>query len=84
MPWCSMATTTIHVSASTRDRLARLKSDSGETYDDLLLKLIALIPEGDEEGRFTEAFRVGLLNARLDVRRGRLTDHAKVRKHLGL
>ena len=79
-----MATTTIHVSASTRDRLARLKSDSGETYDDLLLKLIALIPEGDEEGRFTEAFRVGLLNARLDVRRGRLTDHAKVRKHLGL
>ena len=81
---CSMATTTIHVSASTRDRLARLKSDSGETYDDLLLKLIALIPEGDEEGRFTEAFRVGLLNARLDVRRGRLTDHAKVRKHLGL
>jgi hypothetical protein len=47
-------------------------------------KLIALIPEGDEEGQFTEAFRVGLLNARLDVRRGRLTDHAKVRRQLGL
>jgi len=81
---CSMATTTIHVSASTRDRLARLKSDSGETYDDLLLKLIALIPEGDEEGRFIDAFHVGLLKARLDVRGGRLADHAKVRKQLGL
>jgi len=79
-----MAATTIQVSASTRDRLAHLKSDPRETYDDLLQKLMALIPEGDEEGRFTEAFRVGLLNARLDVRRGRLTDHAKVRKQLGL
>ena len=79
-----MATTTIQVSESTRDRLALLKSDTRETYDDLLRKLIELIPEGDEEGRYTEAFRVGLLNARLDVRRGRLTDHAKVKKQLGL
>jgi len=79
-----MAATTIQVSASTRDRLAQLKSDPRETYDDLLLKLMALIPEGDEEGRFTEAFRVGLLNALLDIRRGRLTDHAKVKKQLGL
>ncbi len=79
-----MATTTIQVSESTRDRLALLKSDSRETYDDLLRKLMELIPEGDEEGQFTEAFRVGLLNARLDVRRGRLTDHAKVKKQLGL
>jgi len=79
-----MAATTIQVSVSTRDRLAHLKSDPRETYDELLLKLMALIPEGDEEGQFTEAFRVGLLNARLDVRRGRLTDHAKVRQQLGL
>jgi len=79
-----MATTTIQVSESTRDRLAQLKSDPRETYDELLRKLMALIPEGDEEGRYTEAFRVGLLNARLDVRHGRLTEHSKVRKQLGL
>jgi len=79
-----MAATTVRVSASTRDHLAQLKSDPRETYDELLRKLMALIPEGDEEGQFTEAFRVGLLNARLDVRRGRLTDHAKVRRQLGL
>ncbi len=79
-----MATTTIQVSESTRDRLAHLKSDPRETYDELLLKLLTLIPEWDEEGQFTETFRVGLLNARLDIRRGRLTDHSKVRQQLGL
>ncbi len=79
-----MATTTIQVNESTRDRLARLKSDPRETYDELLRKLMALIPEGDAEGQYTEAFRVGLLNARLEVRSGRLTNHAKVKKQLGL
>ena len=79
-----MASTTIQISTSTRERLTQLKSDPRETYDDLLLKLLALIPEGDEEGRYTEAFRVGLLNARLDIRRGRLTNHAEVKKRLGL
>ena len=76
--------TTIQVSEETRERLARLKSSPRETYDELLVKLLALIPEGDEEGRYTEAFRVGLLNARLDIKEGRLTDHREVKKRLGL
>jgi len=46
--------TTIQVSEETRERLARLKSSPRETYDELLGKLLALIPEGDEEGRDTE------------------------------
>ncbi len=76
--------TTIQVSPTTRARLARLKSSSRETYDELLNKLLALIPEGDEEGRYTEAFRIGLLNARMDIREGRVLDHAQVKKQLGL
>lgn len=79
-----MATTTIQLSKETRERLARLKSNPRETYDELLNKLLALIPEGDEEGRYTQAFHVGLLNARLDIKAGRLTPHGDVRKRLGL
>jgi len=79
-----MSITTIQIDRETRDRLARLKSDSRETYDELLNKLLALVPEGDEEGTYSTAFRVGLLNARLDIRAGRTSEHAKVKKQLGL
>jgi len=76
--------TTIQLSEETRERLARLKSSPRETYDELLGKLLALIPEGDEEGRYTEAFRVGLLEARLDIKEGRLTPLREAKKRLGL
>ena len=79
-----MTTTTIQISPATRDRLARLKSHPRETYDELLKKLLALIAEGDEEGRYSHAFRVGLLNARLDIKEGRVTDHDRVKRQLGL
>ena len=76
--------TTIQIREETREKLARLKAGSRESYDELLNRLLALVPEGDDEGPYTEAFRLGLLNARLDVKEGRLTDHAKVKRQLGL
>ena len=76
--------TTIQVTPETRERLAALKSSPRETYDELLNKLLALVPCGDDEGAYTDAFRMGLLNARLDIKAGRLTDHAQVKKRLGL
>jgi hypothetical protein len=76
--------TTIQVSPTTRERLAALKSSPRETYDELLSKLLALVPRGDDEGTYTDAFRVGLLNARLDIRSGRTTSHDQVKKRLGL
>ena len=79
-----MGTTTIQIDAETRDQLARLKSTPRETYDELLRKLLALIPEGDEEGRYSQGFRLALLNARLDIRAGRVTPHDRVKKDLGL
>jgi len=61
-----------------------MKANSRETYDDLLNKLMSLIPRGDEEGLYTDSFRIGLLSARLDLREGRLTEHDRVKKRLDL
>ena len=79
-----MPVTTIQITSATRQKLARLKSSSGETYDGLINKLLSLVPEGDEEGRYTRAFRVGLLQARLDVREGRVLTHKNVKRRSGL
>jgi hypothetical protein len=76
--------TTIQVTPATRERLAALKSSPRETYDELLNKLLALVPQGDDEGAYRDAFRMGLLNARLDIRSGRVTEHAQVKKRMGL
>jgi DNA-binding TFAR19-related protein (PDSD5 family) len=76
--------TTIQITPETRQRLSALKSSRRETYDELLNKLLALVPQGDDEGRYTDGFRVGLLNARLDIQAGRVLDHERVKKQLGL
>lgn len=76
--------TTIQVTPATRERLTALKSSPRETYDELLNKLLALIPRGDDEGTYSDAFRMGLLNARLDIMSGRVTEHEQVKKRLGL
>jgi hypothetical protein len=74
----------IHLTPETRERLAALRSTPRETYDELLNKLLALVPEADEEGRYPDAFRAGLVSARLDVRAGRLTTNDQVKRRLGL
>jgi hypothetical protein len=79
-----MSTTTIQINSSTREKLAKLKASSRETYDDLINKLMALVPEGDEEGPYTQAFRLGLLRARLDIKEGRLVSHEELKRRLGL
>lgn len=78
----AMGITTIQLDAATRDRLAKLKGN--ETYDGLLNKLLALVPDGDEEGLYTDSFRMGLLQAQLDIKEGRLVPHAEVRRRFGL
>ncbi len=79
-----MPITTIQVTSETRKKLAKLKSSSRETYDDLINRLLALVPEGDEEGPYTQAFRLGLLRARLDVKEGRVLTHEELKRRLGL
>lgn len=79
-----MGATTIQIDSKTREGLARLKSSPRETYDELIQKLLSLIPEGDAEGRFRDAFRAGLLRARLDSVAGRTVPLADAKKRLGL
>jgi len=76
--------TTIQLSPETRSRLSDLKQSPRETYDEVLHKLLALVPTGDDEGEYSQAFRVGLLNARLEVRMGRTISHEQLKRRLGL
>ncbi|HII39447.1 TPA: hypothetical protein HA318_05605 [Candidatus Micrarchaeota archaeon] len=68
----------------TRKKLALLKGSERETYGAVIEKLMALVPSRDEEGDYTDAFRIGLLNARLDLHRGRGIPLSDVKKSLGL
>lgn len=76
--------TTVQLSSETRHRLSQLKQSPRETYDELLNKLLDLVPNGDEEGAYRAAFRVGLLNARLDLRAGRTVAHDELKRRLNL
>ena len=76
--------TTIRIDPAARERLAALKRSSQEAYDEFLNRLLSLIPLGDEEGPYADAFRMGLLHALLEIRPEHLTDHARVKKRLGL
>lgn len=76
--------TSIQILPMTRKKLANLKQSPRETYDELLNKLLELIPEGDEEGVYTSEFRLGLLNARLDLKNKRAISHSELKKSLGI
>lgn len=45
---------------------------------------MALVPEGDDEGKFTDDFRARLLQGRLDVVTGKTLTSAEVARRLGL
>ena len=73
-------TTTIKVNTQTRDALQALKG--GRSYDDLLGMLLKLVPEGDDEGRFTDDFRLSLLEGLLYD--GPRISHEDLKREFGL
>ena len=79
-----VAYTSIQLLPATRMRLANLKSSERETYDEILNKLMMLVPKGDDEGEYTDEFRVSILNARLDLIRGNTISLKEAKKRLGL
>ncbi len=79
-----MSYTTIQITSETKHKLAQLKSDGRETYDELINALIELIPSKDDEGTYTNEFRASLLRGLLDIRRGRTYSDEEVRKKLGI
>ncbi|MBI3588210.1 hypothetical protein HY095_03375 [Candidatus Micrarchaeota archaeon] len=76
--------TSIQILPQTRQKLAQLKEGPRETYDNVLNKLVELVPARDDEGEFTDEFRIGLLNARLELKRGGAIGHGELKKRLGL
>ncbi len=74
--------TTIQVSRGTRSSLETLKSHSRETFDEIISKLLSLVPEGDEEGMYTSEFRAGLLEALYDSKKGKTFTAGQIRKQL--
>jgi hypothetical protein len=55
-----------------------------ETYDELLNALLDLVPQGDDEGAYTEEFKASLLRALSDVKHGRTYSMQEIRKRLGV
>ena len=79
-----VAYTSIQILPQTRQKLAQFKASGRDTYDDVLNKLMMLVPTGDDEGEYTDEFRVSILNARLDLLRGNTISLKEAKKRLGL
>jgi DNA-binding TFAR19-related protein (PDSD5 family) len=76
--------TTIQLEKDTRERLNKLRIYKRATYDEIINALMDLIPEGDDEGKYTSEFRASLLRGLLDIKHGRTYSSAGVRTKLGL
>ena len=77
-----MGQTTIKLEPKTRDALQAMKGR--HTYDEVLNLLMRLVPEGDDEGKFSPEFRFKLLEAQLDIKAGRTHSHADMMREFGL
>lgn len=78
----AMALTSIQVDGKTRQALHRLKGR--HTYDELFQMLLSLVPQGDEEGRYSDAFRLSLLESEIELRQGRFVTLKDVEAEFGL
>ena len=65
-------------------RLEVLKTAGSMTYDKLMRALLSLIPEGDDEGKYTDEFKASLLESSLDVAEGRVISLDELKRRLSL
>ena len=79
-----VASTTIRLETSTKKELEALKEHKRETFDDVIEKLLTLVPEGDEEGKYSDDFRAGLLDALFEAKQGKVIPFDRIKKELGL
>jgi hypothetical protein len=79
-----MEYTTIQITKITRGKLNKLKPYKRATYDEVIDALMALIPEGDDEGEYTSEFRTSLVRGLLDIKSGRTYTTEEMRKKLGI
>ena len=69
---------------TSREKLNGLRGHNRMTYDELLNALMSLIPEGDEEGVYSEDFSASLLGSFLDVKEKKIHTTDEVKKQLGI
>ncbi len=74
---------TVRVSEVTKGKIESLKVYKRESIDDVLNKLLALVPEGDDEGKYTIEFRAGLLQSLVESKMGKTISHEQLKKELG-
>lgn len=79
-----MASTTIRLETSTKKGLEALKEYKRESFDDVIGKLLVLVPKGDEEGKYSDEFRAGLLEAHFEAKQGKTVSFDYIKKDLGL
>ena len=79
-----MGYTTIQISSSTRERLAKFRRYQRETYDELLNALLDLVPTEDDEGEYTDEFRAAWFRSLQDIRAGRVFSEKDAKRLLGL
>ncbi len=77
-----MNQSTIRISDSTKMRLEVLKKAGNMTYDKLMRALLSLIPEGDDEGKYTDEFKASFLESSLDVVEGRAISIDELKRRL--
>ncbi|MDD3160040.1 MAG: hypothetical protein PHQ98_03670 [Candidatus ainarchaeum sp.] len=75
---------TVRVANVTKEKIESLKVYRRESMDDVLNKLLALVPEGDDEGKYTSEFRAGLLQSLVESKMGKTITHEQLKKELGL
>lgn len=63
-------------------RLEVLKKAGNMTYDKLMRALLSLIPEGDDEGKYTDEFKASFLESSLDVVEGRAISLDELKRRL--
>jgi len=76
--------TTIQIDINTRKKLNKLKGVLRLTYDELLNNLIDLVPSGDDEGEYTDEFKVSLIRGLSDIKHGRTSTIEEVKEELGI
>ncbi len=76
--------TTVRVSEKTKEKLECLKEYKRESIEEVLNKLVAIIPEGDEEGKYSPDFRAGLLEALYQQKTGKTVSFENLKKEAGL
>ena len=72
------------MSEATKLRLEVLKEAGNMTYDKLIRALLSLIPEGDDEGKYTDEFKASFLVSSLDVAEGRVVSLDELKRNLAL